>query len=85
MAFLMVMHGFLIEMTLPNYSSSPTQKYRLTAEGKDFLARWGAGGYGMSAYPDGRGRVTDGSLQIYHKPCDVFENSMNLHGSQSDG
>jgi hypothetical protein len=37
------------------------------------------GGCGMSAYPDGRARarVTDESLQIHHKPCDVFENSMN--------
>lgn len=33
----------------------------------------------MSAYPDGRGRVTDESLQIHHKSCDVFENSMNQH------
>ena len=31
----------------------------------------------MNAYPDGRARVTDESLQIHHKSCDVFENSMN--------
>ncbi len=31
----------------------------------------------MSAYPDGRARMTDESLQIHHMPCDVFENSMN--------
>ena len=33
----------------------------------------------MSAYPDScaRARVTDESLQIHHKSCDVFENSMN--------
>ena len=35
------------------------------------------GGCGMSAYPDGRARVIGESLQIHHKPCDVFENSMN--------
>ena len=31
----------------------------------------------MNAYPDGRARVTDENLQIHHKLCDVFENSMN--------
>nr|QNO49710.1 hypothetical protein BFOKDAJI_00011 [Methanosarcinales archaeon ANME-2c ERB4]QNO49738.1 hypothetical protein BFOKDAJI_00040 [Methanosarcinales archaeon ANME-2c ERB4] len=31
----------------------------------------------MSASPDGRGRVIGESLQIHHKPYDVFENSMN--------
>ena len=31
----------------------------------------------MSEYPDGRARVTDESLQIHHKSCDVFENSIN--------
>ncbi len=31
----------------------------------------------MNAYPDGRARVPDESLQIHHKSCDVFENSMN--------
>jgi len=31
----------------------------------------------MNAHPDGRARVTDEILQIYHKPCDSFENSMN--------
>ena len=31
----------------------------------------------MNAYPDCRARVTDESLQIHHKPCDVFEDSMN--------
>ena len=77
MAFPMFMHSFLIEMTLPNSPSSPTQKYRLTAKGKDLLAKEGQGGYGMSAYPDGRARVTDECLQIHHMPCDVFENSMN--------
>ena len=41
MAFPMFMHSFLIEMTLPNSSSSPTRRHRLTAEGKDFLARDG--------------------------------------------
>ncbi|KAF5427013.1 hypothetical protein C5S42_06090 [Candidatus Methanomarinus sp.] len=30
----------------------------------------------MSAYPDGYDRVTDESLLIHHKPCDVFENPM---------
>jgi len=44
MAFPMVMHSFPIEMTLQNLPSSPTQKYRLTAEGKDFLARGGQEG-----------------------------------------
>ena len=39
----------------------------------------------MSAYPDGRARVTDESLQIYHKPCDVFENSMNHHQLFEEG
>jgi len=39
MAFPMFMHSFLIEMTLPNSPSSPTQKYRLTAKGKDFLVK----------------------------------------------
>ncbi len=29
----------------------------------------------MNAYPNGRARVTDESLQIHHKPCDVFEGS----------
>ncbi len=31
----------------------------------------------MSVYPDGRVCVTNESLQIHHKLCDVFENSMN--------
>ena len=31
----------------------------------------------MNAYPNSRARVIDESLQIHHKPCDVFENSMN--------
>ncbi len=31
----------------------------------------------MSAYFNGSSRVIDESLQIHHKPCDVFENSMN--------
>ena len=35
----------------------------------------------MSAYSDSRARarVTDESLQIHHKHCDVFEDSMNQH------
>jgi hypothetical protein len=41
MAFQMFMHSFLIEITLPNSPSSPTQKYRLTAKGKDFFAKEG--------------------------------------------
>jgi len=41
MAVPMFMHSFMIEMTLPNSPSSPTQKYRLTAKGKDLLAREG--------------------------------------------
>ena len=32
--------GF-VEMTLPNSPKSPTQKYRLTTKGKDFLAKEG--------------------------------------------
>ena len=41
----------------------------------------------MSAYPDGRARarVTDESLQIHHKPCDVFENSMNQRQLLEEG
>ena len=31
----------------------------------------------MNVYLNGRARATDESLQIHHKPCDVFENSMN--------
>ena len=31
----------------------------------------------MSAYSNGRARVIDESLQIHHKPCDVFEKSLN--------
>jgi hypothetical protein len=31
----------------------------------------------MNAYHGGRACVTDESLQIHHKPCDAFENSMN--------
>ena len=31
----------------------------------------------MNAYSNGRARVTYECLQIHHKPCDVFENSMN--------
>ena len=31
----------------------------------------------MSAYSNGRARVTDECLQIHHKLGDVFENSMN--------
>jgi len=41
MAFLMFMHSFLIKMTLPNSPGTPTRKYRLTAKGKDLLAREG--------------------------------------------
>ncbi len=41
MTFPMFMHSFLIKMTLPNSPDSPTQKYRLTAKGKAFLAREG--------------------------------------------
>ena len=39
----------------------------------------------MNAYPNGRARVTDESLQIHHKPCDVFENSMKQEGTVSKG
>ena len=39
----------------------------------------------MSTYPDGRARVTDESLQIHHKPCDVFENSMNQRQLLEEG
>jgi len=31
----------------------------------------------MNAYSVGRARVIDECLQIHHKPCDIFENSMN--------
>jgi len=41
MAFQMFMYSFLIKMTLPNSPSSPTRKYRLTAKGKDLLAKEG--------------------------------------------
>jgi len=41
MAVPMFMHSFIIEMTLPNSLSTPTQKYHLTAKGKDFLAKEG--------------------------------------------
>ena len=36
--------GKLIEMTIPEKPSSSKQKYRLTAKGKDFLARETEGG-----------------------------------------
>jgi len=39
----------------------------------------------MNSYPNGRARVTDESLQIHHKPCDVFENSMNQEGTIGKG
>jgi len=39
----------------------------------------------MNAYPNGRARETDESLQIHHKPCDVFKNSMNQEGTVSKG
>ena len=39
----------------------------------------------MSTYPDGRVRVTDESLQIHHKPSDVFENSMNQRRLLEEG
>jgi len=41
----------------------------------------------MSAYPDGRARarVTDESLQIHCKPCDVFENLMNQRQLLEEG
>jgi hypothetical protein len=39
----------------------------------------------MSVYLHGRARVTDERLQIYHKPCDVFENSMNHHQLLEEG
>jgi len=41
MAFPMFMHSFLIKMTLPNSQGTPTQKYCLTAKGKDLLAKEG--------------------------------------------
>ena len=31
----------------------------------------------MNAYTNVRARVTGESLQIHHKPCNVFENSVN--------
>ena len=31
----------------------------------------------MNAYTNGRAHVADESLQIHHKSCNVFENSMN--------
>jgi len=39
----------------------------------------------MNAYPNGRARVTDESLQIHHKLCDVFKNSMNQEGTIGKG
>jgi len=30
----------------------------------------------MNAYPNDRARVIDESLQIHHKPCDVFDDSI---------
>jgi len=41
----------------------------------------------MSAYPDGRALacVTDESLQIHRKACDVFENSMNQRQLLEEG
>ena len=39
----------------------------------------------MNAYPDGRVRVTDESLQIHHKLCAVFENSMNQRQLLEEG
>ena len=41
MAFSMFMYSFLIEIAISNTSSSSTWKYRLTAEGRDFLAKEG--------------------------------------------
>lgn len=41
MAFPMFMHSFLIKMTLSDSHQSPTQKYRLTVKGKDFLVKEG--------------------------------------------
>ena len=31
----------------------------------------------MNIYSNGCAHVTDECLQIHHKPCDVFDNSMN--------
>jgi hypothetical protein len=39
----------------------------------------------MNVYPNGRARVTAESLQIHHKPCDVFENSTNQEGTIGKG
>ena len=39
----------------------------------------------MSAYHGGRACVTDESLQIHHKPCDVFENPMNQRQLNEEG
>ena len=39
----------------------------------------------MSTYPDGRASVTDESLKIHHKPCDVFENSINQRQLLEEG
>ena len=39
----------------------------------------------MNAYTNGRARVTDENLQIRHKPCDVFENSINQRQLLEEG
>jgi len=39
----------------------------------------------MNAYTNVRARVTDECLQIHHKPCDVFENSMNQRQLLEEG
>lgn len=39
----------------------------------------------MNAYPEGRACVTDECLQIHHKPCDAFENSMNQRQFLEEG
>ncbi len=39
----------------------------------------------MNTYTNVRARVTAESLQIYHKPCDAFENSTNQEGTIGKG
>ena len=39
----------------------------------------------MNAYTNVRARVTDERLLIHHKPCDVFENSMNQRQLLEEG
>ena len=39
----------------------------------------------MNVYTNVRARVIDESLQIHHKPCDVFENSMNQRQLLEEG